>query len=200
MGKRDRRVDAYIVKAAPFARPILRHLRELIHDTCPEVEETIKWGMPSFMHHGILCGMAAFKQHAAFGFWKGSRIVDPKTRKNYEAMGQFGRITARKDLPSDRTLVGYIRQAMKLNQSGEKAPRPAPRPKRPVVVPADLRAALAKSPKARRTFDGFAPSHRREYVEWITGAKHEETRARRLAIAIEWMAEGKPQNWKYQRR
>lgn len=198
MGKRDRRIDAYIVKAAPFARPILEHLRELVHETCPEVEETLKWSMPSFMHHGILCGMGAFKSHATFGFWKGSLIVDPKTSKNYEAMGQFGRITRVADLPPKKALAGYIRQAMKLNEDGITVPKAQPRSKTPVVVPADFKAALAKSAKAKKAFEAFPSSQRREYVEWITGAGQAATRERRLATSIEWLAAGKRRNWKYE--
>jgi len=199
MGIRDPRIDAYISKAAPFARPILTELRDLVHETCPDVAETLKWGMPSFTYHGILCGMAAFKEHAAFGFWKGKLIVDPRTNKNYEAMGQFGRITKMSDLPPRRTLAGYIRQAMKLNQGDVKVPRSPARPKKPLNVPADLRVALAKSVRAKKNFDAFPPSHKREYVEWITEAKREETRRKRIATAVEWMASGRRRNWKYER-
>jgi len=198
MGIRDPRVDRYIANAAPFARPILTELRDLVHDTCPRVLETLKWGMPSFMHHGILCGMAAFTAHATFGFWKGKLIVDAKSNKNYEAMGQFGRITKMGDLPAKRILAGYIRQAMRLNEENVKVPRAAAKPKAPVRVPADLRVALAKSAKARKTFDEFAPSHRREYLEWITEAKRDETRKKRIAQTVEWLAAGRKRNWKYE--
>ena len=198
MGIRDPRVDRYISNAAPFARPILTELRDLVHDTCPRVRETLKWGMPSFMHHGILCGMAAFTAHATFGFWKGKLIVDAKSNKNYEAMGQFGRITKMGDLPSKRVLAGYIRQAMRLNEENVKVPRAAPKPKAPIRVPADLRVALARSAKAKKTFDEFAPSHRREYLEWILEAKREETRKKRIAQTVEWLAAGRKRNWKYE--
>src|SRR5512132_93255 len=153
MGTRDPRVDAYIAKAAPFARPILQNLRDLVHEGCPRVEETLKWSMPSFMYHGILCGMAAFQSHATFGFWKGKLIIDPKSNKTYEAMGQFGRITKMSDLPPKRVLLGYVRQAMKLNVDKVAVPRGPVRPKRPLVVPPDLKAALAKNAKARKTFE-----------------------------------------------
>lgn len=198
MGIRDPRVDRYIAKAPPFARPILTDLRDLVHETCPGVLETLKWGMPSFMHHGILCGMAAFQAHATFGFWKGKLIVDAKSNKNYEAMGQFGRITKMSDLPSKKVLAGYIRQAMRLNEENVKVPRAATKPKKPIPVPADFRVALAKSAKAKKTFDEFAPSHRREYLEWITEAKREETRKKRIAQTVEWLAAGKKRNWKYE--
>ncbi|HXE57413.1 MAG TPA: YdeI/OmpD-associated family protein [Gemmatimonadales bacterium] len=197
MGTRDPRVDAYIARAAPFARPILTHLRELVHEACPEVEEAIKWGAPAFMYHGMLCGMAAFTRHCSFGFWKGALVVNGTRAKAGEAAGQFGRITAIADLPARRVLAGYVRKAMRLNEAGAKAPRPPKRPKPRLVVPPDLRAALAQNPRARATFERFSPSHRREYVEWITEAKREETRRRRLATAIAWLAEGKPRNWKY---
>ena len=199
MRTRDKRVDAYIAKSADFARPILAHLREVVHDACPEVEETMKWSFPHFMYHGILCSMAAFKAHCALGFWKGSLILAENGAAE-TSMGQFGRITKLSDLPPKKVLAGYVRKAMALNESGA---RTAPRPKRArkaLAVPEDLTAALEKNKKALTTFEGFSPSRRREYVEWITEAKGEETRRRRLEQALEWMAEGKPRNWKYMRR
>jgi uncharacterized protein YdeI (YjbR/CyaY-like superfamily) len=195
MGKKDPRVDAYIAKSADFAKPILRHLREIVHQGCPEVEETMKWSFPHFMYKGMLCGLAAFKSHCAFGFWKGKLIVPDKP----EAMGQFGRITSLSDLPKDSVLLGYVREAARLNETGEKVPRKPQRPKKDLATPSDLAAALKKNVVARATFEGFSPSHKREYVEWITEAKTEETRKKRLDSAIEWMAEGKPRNWKYMR-
>ncbi len=195
MGKKDPRVDAYIGKSADFAKPILRRIREIVHKGCPEVEETIKWGMPHFDYKGMLCGMAAFKEHCALGFWKNKLVLE----RNPEAMGQFGRITSLSDLPEDRVLLGYVREAARLNEAGVKVPRKAREAKKPPRTPADLAAALKKNAKARATFEGFSPSQRREYVEWITGAKTEETRAKRLGTAVEWMAEGKPRNWKYMR-
>ena len=201
MGTRDPRIDAYIEKSAGFARPILTHLREVVHDACPQVEETTKWGAPHFMYGGgILCSMASFKQHCAFGFWKGSLVVDGNG-KNAEAAGQFGRITKVGDLPPKRVLAGYVKQAMRLNDEGIKSPtRSKPKePKPEVAVPDFVAAALRKNRKAQATFDGFSPSHRREYVEWITEAKGEDTRQRRLDTAIAWMAEGKSRHWKYAR-
>jgi uncharacterized protein YdeI (YjbR/CyaY-like superfamily) len=203
MGTKDPRVDAYIAKAAPFAQPVLKHLRATVHGACPDVEETIKWGMPSFTYHGILCGMASFKAYCTFGFWKGELIVDAQHRGTERAMGDLGRITKMSDLPSKRVLANYVRQAMKLNEDGVKAPwlvkRAQRAPKPPPRTPADLAAALKQNRQALATFEGFSPSHRREYIEWIVGAKTDETRTRRLATAIAWMAEGKPQNWKYAR-
>lgn len=198
MGHRDPRIDAYIDRSAEFARPILTHLREVVHAACPDVEETLKWKSPSFEYKGLLCGMASFKQHCAFGFWKHA-LVTGETGKAAEAMGSFGRITSLRDLPPRRVLAGFVKKAMVLNEQGVKAPRAKTVPRGPVVVPDDLQAALKKNAKARATFEGFSPSHRREYVSWIVEAKREETRKRRLATAIEWMAEGKSQSWKYQR-
>ncbi len=195
MGKKDPRVDAYIAKSAEFAKPILRHLRETVHKGCPGVEETMKWSFPHFLHEGMLCSMASFKSHCAFGFWKGKLIVP----ENPEAMGQFGRITALSDLPGDSVLVGYVREAVRLNETGGKVQRKPREPKKTLPTPPDLKAALKKNAKARTTFEGFSPSRKREYVEWITGARAEKTRKKRLAIAVEWMAEGKPRNWKYMR-
>jgi uncharacterized protein YdeI (YjbR/CyaY-like superfamily) len=199
MGTRDPRIDAYIEKSADFAKPILRHIREVVHSAVPDVEETLKWSMPTFMHGGILCGMAAFKQHAAFNLWKGSLIIG--TDGDRAAMGQFGRITKLSDLPSKKVMTGYLRQAAALNEAGVKRPkvrRPGlERKPVPTTPPADLAAALKKNPKARAAFAGFSPSHRREYIEWIVEAKRDETRQRRLAQAIEMLAEGKTRNWKY---
>lgn len=198
MGKRDPRVDAYIAKSAEFARPILEHLRKVVHEGCPEAEETLKWGMPTFLHEGILCHMAAFKAHCAFGFHK-SALLFEDTPKQKEAMGNMGRITGLADLPPKKELVRLVKAARKLNVEGVAAPRTKTAPKPPVEMPADLAAALASNAKARATFEGFPPSHRREYVEWIVEAKQEATRQRRLAQAVEWMAEGKSRNWKYER-
>jgi uncharacterized protein YdeI (YjbR/CyaY-like superfamily) len=201
MPKRTPEVDAYIAAAAPFARPILRHLRRIVHTGCPAVEETIKWGMPFFEYKGNLAHMAAFKEHCAFGFWKRALLFGPEQSADRDAMGQFGRITKLSDLPNERTLLGYVREAAELNQAGITRPRPA-REKGPrsIDVPDDLAAGLRKNAKARKTFENFSYSHRKEYVDWITGAKREETRRNRLTTALEWLAEGKSQNWKYERK
>lgn len=201
MGKRDRRVDAYIAKSPEFAKPILRYLREIVHTAVPEVEETMKWSVPHFDYKGMLCSMAAFKAHCGFGFWKGELVLDDLTKAS-EAAGHLGRITSIDDLPSKNELTRFIKKAAKLNDAGVKAParRAANAAKALPDTPDDLRAALAKNKKAKATFDAFPPSHRRDYIEWITGAKAEETRQRRLQQALEWMAEGKSRNWKYERK
>lgn len=204
-GTYDARFDAYIEKSGEFARPILRYLRELVHEGCPHVQETIKWGMPSFEYKGLLCGMAAFKQHCSFGFWKHALVVgeepkpDAKAAKEKDGMGEFGRITKLADLPSRRALLGYIRKATALNDAGVKMPRPPREAKKPVRVPADLASALKKNRAAAGHFAEFSPSKRRDYVEWLTEAKSAETRSRRLATAIEWISQGKGRNWKYER-
>jgi uncharacterized protein YdeI (YjbR/CyaY-like superfamily) len=199
MGTRDPRVDAYIQRAAPFAQPILTEIREVVHASCPEVEEAMKWSFPHFVYKGMLCGMAAFKQHAALGFWKGALVTGQA--RGVDAMGQFGRITKRSDLPSKKVLAAYVKKAVELNEKGIKEQR-APRKAAPktIAVPADLAAALKQHKKAQAGFDALSPSHKREYLEWITEAKAQETRARRLAQAIEWMADGKSRNWKYERK
>lgn len=195
MGTRDPRVDAYIEKSADFAKPILERLREIVHSAVPGAEETIKWGAPYFDYKGPICGMVAFKRHCAFVFWKDSLVVD---NPSDEAMGQLGRIESLEDLPPKRALNAWLKKAVKLNEEGVKAPRTAGPPKPPVEVPADLKKALAKNPRARAAFEAFSASHRREYVEWIEEARREETRRKRLATAIEWMAGGKSRHWKYQ--
>jgi hypothetical protein len=179
MGKKDPRVDAYIAKSAPFARPILKRLRALVHRGCPPVVEQIKWGMPHFDYGGMFCGMAAFKGHCTFGFWNRAMNL----RKNEEAMGQFGCITKVADLPSDSVIVAYVRQA-----------------KKPLPVPASLTAALKKKAGASARFAKMSPSQKREYSEWILEAKTDATRDKRLGIAAGWIAEGKSRNWKYQRK
>jgi uncharacterized protein YdeI (YjbR/CyaY-like superfamily) len=190
----DPRVDAYIAKSPEFARPILTHLRGVVHGACPGVEETIKWSMPNFMHGGkILANMAAFKAHCAFGFWKDSGVD-----RNGEAMGNFGRITTVKDLPPKAQLAQLVKAAMARIDSGDKPVRVRAAPKPPPEVPPDLAAAFRRSAKARKTYEGFAPGQQREYVEWLTEAKRAETREKRLAQAIEWMEEGKTRHWKYQ--
>ena len=199
MGSRDKRVDAYIAKSAEFAQPILREMREIVHETCPEVQETIKWGFPHFEYKGMLCSVAAFKQHCAFGFWK-SKLVLGDDKQSRDAMGQFGRITSLKDLPSRRALIAYIKKAKELNDAGIKAARPKPRAeKKELFVPAYFTDAIRKNKKALATFEAFPYSHRKEYVQWVTEAKTEETRQKRLATSVEWLAEGKSRNWKYER-
>lgn len=201
MATKDPRIDEYISEAAAFAKPILRHIRKLVHTACPDVEETLKWRFPHFMRQGILCGMAAFKQHCALGFWKGSIIFggdNASAQTNGEAMGQFGRITALSDLPADKVLLGYIKKAVQLNEGGLKRPVVArPKERKRVIVPPEFMAALKKHPQAKGVFKGFSYSHQKEYVEWITEAKREETRRRRMEKALEWLAQGKPRHWKY---
>ena len=202
MPKKDARVDAYIASSAAFAKPILNHLRQLVHETCPAAEEAIKWKFPVFMHHGMLCSMAAFKEHCTFGFWKHALIIASdhvSKNKVTEAMGQMGRLMSLADLPPDKLLRQYIQQAVRLNEAGVKVPRPKRSPaKRELTIPEDFRAALQKNRKAQTAFENFSPSHRREYVEWISEAKRKETRTRRLNTAIEWLADGKSRNWKYE--
>lgn len=196
----DPRIDAYIAKAAPFARPILTYLREVVHEACPTVEETVKWGSPHFDHKGIMCGMAAFKAHCAFGFWKASLIPGLKANRanGGEAMGNLGCIRAIDDLPPRVELLGFVTQAARLNEEGVAAVRPKKAAKPPAEVPPELAAALAANRKAQAVFEAFPPSHRREYIQWIVEAKRDETRARRIAQTVEWVAEGKQRHWKYQ--
>lgn len=200
----DPRIDAYIEKSAAFAHPIMEHLRELVHKTCPEVTETVKWRFPHFEYKGILCSMAAFKQHCSFGFWKGALMKDSQgLLKNVgeTGMGHFEKITSLKDLPPDKILVAYIKEAMKLNDEGIKLPaKPKSPVKKDVNPPPELLAALKKNKAAQKAYDAFSPSHKREYIEWITEAKTEATRHKRLGQAIEMMAEGKSRHWKYERK
>ncbi|MGE5109122.1 MAG: YdeI/OmpD-associated family protein [Sphingobacteriales bacterium] len=203
MATKDKRIDAYIAKSADFAKPILNHLRKLVHTSCPDVEETMKWSFPHFDYKGeMMCSMAAFKQHCVFGFWKASLMKDPSLLENAKAetaMGHMGRITLIKDLPSDKKMMAYIKEAMKLNEEGKKVVKAKPSVKKDVVVPDYFTAAVKKNKKASATFEAFSPSSKREYVEWVDEAKTDETRNKRLNQSIEWMAEGKKRNWKYER-
>ena len=196
MASRDKRIDAYIAKAAPFARPILTHIRAVVHTACPDVEETLKWGAPAYTHHGILCITAAFKAHCALVLWRAPLIVGAV--KSRDSRGHFGRLTTVKDLPSKAVLVGLLKQAVKLNESGATtSQRVKGKPKKSVATPADLAAGLKKSAKARAEWDDFSPSARREYIDWITEAKRPETRAERLKTTLQWVAQGKQRHWKY---
>ena len=193
-------VDAYIARAAPFTQPILKKLRVLFHKACPQIEEAIKWGMPHFLHKGNVAGMAAFKAHVAFGFWKRKLMSDPHrlyTRDSQSFMNA-SRLTEVSQLPADAILLSYIREAVRLNVEGVKTPTAQKQPRKPLPVPPDFKKALAAHPNAQATFDAFAPSCRREYIEWITGAKQRgDARQRRIASALEWLAQGKQRNWKY---
>lgn len=199
MGIRDARVDAYIAKSADFAQPILRQVREQMHRHCPDVEETIKWGFPHFEYKGILAGMAAFKAHCALHFWNGTQIG--LGERQAESMGQFGRMTTVKDLPTPREMAKLIKAAMALKDAGVKSPaRAKPKTeKKELVVPDYFAAQLKKNKKALATFEAFSYTNKKDYLEWITEAKTELTRDKRIAQALEWMAEGKARNWKYLR-
>lgn len=196
MGKRDPRIDAYIAKSAEYSRPIMKRVREIVHEGCPEVVETLKWSCPSFEYKGILCGMAAFKQHCVFGFWKHEQVVG-KLGKSTQAMGSFGCLKELSDLPSKAVLLRCIKKAVQLNDDGIKAVRTKTRPKKPVAMHPKFKAALAKKKKALANLEAFSPSQQRDYLEWIAEAKAEETRDRRIAQAVEWLADNKPRHWKY---
>jgi uncharacterized protein YdeI (YjbR/CyaY-like superfamily) len=194
-------VDAYIERAAPYAQPILRRLRAVFHEASPLLEEKIKWGVPSFEYKGLVVGMAAFKNHVGYGFWKSAVMSDPAGLFSDEARSSpmFMKLTRVEDVPGVDILGPYVREAIELNERGVKVPK-APVPPKSLEVPAILDAALEANPIARATFDALAPSHKREYIEWIEEAKREETRAKRVATTIEWLMEGKSRNWKYERK
>ena len=190
----DPRIDAYIANAAPFARPILTRLREIVHAALPAADETIKWSMPHFMVGGKnVAGMAAFKAHCAF-------TVHGEGRGGTEGMGQHGKLTSVDDIPSEAGLAAKLQDAVgRIETAGSAAPKRAKAaPKAEIAMPDDFATALAGNSEAKTTLDNLAPSHRREYLEWITEAKREETRAKRIAQAVEWLAEGKKRNWKYE--
>lgn len=198
-------IDTYIAKSADFAKPILNHLRELIHNACPDVEEKMKWSMPFFDYKGeMMCHMASFKQHCAFGFWKGSIMKDPVLRETAQsevAMGHLGKITSLKDLPPDKKITSWIKEAMELNDNGIKLPPKAKAAeKKEEALPGYFTRALSKNKKAKQVFDAFPPGKRKEYILWLTEAKTEDTRIKRMETAIEWIAEGKARHWKYEKK
>lgn len=195
----DPRVDAYIENSSDFAKPILKHIRKLVHKACPDVVETMKWSFPHFDYMGMLCSMASFKQHCAFGFWKQKLLENGAFAAQKTAMGSFGRIESLKDLPEDGIILDLVRQAVELNEKGVKMPKKSATAKKEIVIPEGLADALAKNKKARETFENFSYSHRKDYVEWIVEAKTDATREKRLATTIEWLTEGKGRNWKYER-
>ncbi len=204
MATSDRRIDAYISRSQEFARPILKHLRSVVHKAIPNIEETIKWGFPHFMAHGaIVCSMASFTQHCGFVFWKGAQLPDPYKifGRGEKAMGQLGKIRSVRDLPNAKILSEYLKAAAALNKAATPGPRATKNvrtaPAKPLRTPSDLAKALARNAKARTFWSSFPPSHRKEYINWIMGAKADDTRARRLATSIEWISKGKPQNWRY---
>jgi uncharacterized protein YdeI (YjbR/CyaY-like superfamily) len=194
---RDPRIDAYIAKAQPFARPILEKVRERAHAVIPGVEEAMKWGMPAYLAGGkIVLIASAFKAHAALNFWRGQEIGDGQPKAG--AMGQFGRLTSVEDLPPEPELDALIREGAELARSAP-APRKAKREPKPAPeLHPDFAAALAKAPKAKQVLDAFPPSAQRDYFEWIGEAKQDATRQKRIASAIEWLSEGKRRNWKYE--
>jgi len=204
MATYDPRIDSYIAKSVAFSQPIMEYLRELVHVACPDVVETIKWSMPHFDYKGAMCGMAAFKHHCTFGFWKAPLLNDPLgvlRDKEESAMGSFGKMTSLNDLPADKTLKALIKDAMRLNDEGIKMPVAARRKgevKAPIAEPEYFTALLAEHKTAKATWGAFPPSCRKEYLEWITEAKTELTRDKRLAQTIEQLAAGKQRNWKYQ--
>jgi uncharacterized protein YdeI (YjbR/CyaY-like superfamily) len=199
MPTNDPRIDAYIENSRDFAKPILEHIRSLIHQTCPDVEETLKWSMPHFTYRGdMMCHFASFKEHCAFGFWKQS-LIEGADFPEKNAMGSFGKIRSLDDLPDDKTLATLIKEAMSLNELGIKVKKSPSAEKKELVVPDFLNEALARNEKAAQTFNAFPYSCKKEYVEWITEAKTEPTREKRLASTIEWLSEGKKRNWKYEK-
>ena len=203
MTAKNKQIDAYIGKSAAFAKPILTHLRALVHRAVPDAEEKMKWSFPHFDYHGMMCSMAGFKEHCSFGFWKASLLSDPEKilgKMGETAMGHFGRITSLKDLPADTILLDYLKEAAALNRQGVKLPPRSKKEKKALVIPDYFMKALQKSRKALATFESFNYSNKKEYLEWVTEAKTEETRDARLAKAVEWMSEGKPRNWKYMRK
>ena len=203
MAKTDPKIDVYISKSEPFAKLILNHLRLLIHKTCPEAMEKIKWSFPHFDYKGeMMCSMAAFNKHCAFGFWKAALMKDAAKMKdgNEEAMGHYGKLTSLKDLPTDKVIIAHIKEAMKLTDDGIKLPARKKAITIELKIPDELASALSKNKKAKIAFENFSPSHRKEYIMWINEAKMALTKEKRIAKTIEMLIDGKSLNSKYERK
>jgi uncharacterized protein YdeI (YjbR/CyaY-like superfamily) len=195
---RDPRIDAYIAKAQPFARPILEKVRERVHAVVPDTEEAMKWGMPAYTRRGKIIVMTpAFKAHAALNFWRGQEIGDGQPKAG--AMGQFGRLTSVNDLPRDNELDALIREAAELASTAPAPRKPKHAPKPAPEMHLEFAAALAQEPAAKASFEAFSPSAQRDYLEWVAEAKRDETRHKRIATAVEWLAQGKKRNWQYEK-
>jgi hypothetical protein len=198
----DNRVDAYIARAPEFAKPILEYLRELVHETAPEVSETMKWSSPFFDYKGVVCNMGAFKQHCSFGFWKASLLNDPKKVLSLadQAAGSFGRLSSIDDLPPKEVLVEFILQAVALNEDNKVKPtlaKKAPAERGELIIPDYFIKFLEAHPEAWLNLNQFSYSQKKEYIDWITEAKTEATRLKRMETAAEWLTEGKSRHWKY---
>lgn len=201
--KKDRRIDDYISKSEEFAKPILRYIRDIVHKACPEVTETMKWGMPHFDYKGMMCGIASFKQHCTFGFWKASLMKDKYkvfVKGENSGMGNFGKVKDIQDLPSAKIIIEYIKEAMKLNDDNVAVSKELKENvRKELVIPEYFLKVLKKNEVALKTFKDFSYPHKKEYLEWITEAKKEETREKRIYAAIKWLSEGKGRNWKYEK-
>jgi uncharacterized protein YdeI (YjbR/CyaY-like superfamily) len=203
MGQFDPRVDAFIAKSADFAKPVLMHIRDVVHRASPLINENIKWGMPFFEYKGPVCMMASFKQHCAFGFWKASRLNDPegllKGSDEEASAGSFGRLNSLADLPSDEALIGFVHQMIAINESGIKEVKKPAGAKAELAMPADFDKLLRDNLAAMGHYETFSPSKKREYLEWFEEAKSDATREKRIQQALEWITEGKSRHWKYQK-
>ena len=196
MAVQDPRIDAYIAKARPFAKPMLTAIRKAVHAGCPGVTETIKWSVPAFDYKGPMCGMAAFKAHCLWGFWKAALMTSVPGDTATREMGGFGRFESFDQLPSHAAMVRMVQEAATLNDKGVKVPRTV-KARAPLKAPAAMLAAIRKNRKAQQTYAALSPSAKRDYIEWITSAKSGDTRARRLETAVQWLSEGKSRHWKY---
>ena len=164
----------------------------------------MKWSRPFFLYKGIiLCNMAAFKAHCSLGIWgaEAAATLGADGVLSDGGMGSFGRITSLEDLPPRKQLVGYIRHAASLIDQGKRTQSLPARQrvaKPEIPIPEAFAAALAKDAAISERFGALSASCRREYCEWIAGAKRSDTRNSRVATAMLWIAEGKSRNWKYE--
>jgi uncharacterized protein YdeI (YjbR/CyaY-like superfamily) len=198
---RQSKFEAYADQLPDFAIPIFGHLRALVHATCPQVSEEVKWSIPHFVHGGEnLCIFAAYAKHCSFSFAKDSLMADPRLKSSAArpaAKRFMGRLTTLSDLPPDDDLAAWIAEAMSLNDRGIKLPPRQSDGSKPVEVPQAFTDALAANPAAKAVFDTKSPSFRKEYNVWIGDAKTDATRQKRIGEALTWIAEGKGRFWKY---
>jgi uncharacterized protein YdeI (YjbR/CyaY-like superfamily) len=200
---RNPKFDAYLAASEDFAKPIMMHLRSLLHTTCPEVVEELKWGIPHFDYKGeMMCIFAASKKHCSFGFWKDALMADPRLKANSSlpAIKRFmGKLTKIEDLPTDVELIGFIREAMTLNENGVKLPPREAKTPKTLAMPPGFAEKLAENPTAKQEYDSKSDSFRKDYLVWITDAKTDATRQKRIEESVAWIAEGKGRFWKYEK-
>jgi hypothetical protein len=191
------RINLYIAELPDWQRKHLVRVRQLIHSTEERIEEAWRGNAPHFDHQGSLIGMHAFKSCVSIWFHKGASLKDGHglfklTEKDAEREVRKYKIHEGESI-NEKAFLDLLKQALKVNaaQAGGAETKPT---SRALVVPSDMEQVLRKDEQAWAQWEGLAASHKREYVEWITDAKQDETRKRRLAKALEMIRDGQAKN------